>query len=63
MRACEQEREAALAGFLRARLQPYVDGHKTEFRDKVRSEAHELALLPFGTAMLHAIGCAFPLSL
>ena len=56
-----QEREAALAGILRARLQPYVDGHHEEFRKHVREEAHDLALLPVGTAMLHAIGCCPPL--
>lgn len=53
-----QERESALAGILRAKLQPFVDGNETQFREKALEDAHELALLPCGTAMLHAIGWA-----
>ena len=46
-----------LAGLLRQRLQPYATGNKEAFSKAVRTEADELARLPFGIAMLHCIGC------
>ncbi|KAK9808094.1 hypothetical protein WJX73_004672 [Symbiochloris irregularis] len=58
----QEEREAVLANILRQKLQPYLDGKKDEFRDGIREEARQLTLLPFGTALLHAIGSAYEMA-
>ncbi len=47
-----------LADKLKARLQPYVDGNKADFRITAKEDAARLADHAFGAPILHVIGCA-----
>ncbi len=53
-----QDRVKMLADKLKARLQPYVDGNKADFRISAKDEAARLADHAFGAPILHVIGCA-----
>ena len=53
-----QDRVKLLATKLKARLQPYVDGDKADFRIAAKDEAARLADHAFGAPILHVIGCA-----
>ena len=52
-----QDRVKMLADKLKARLQPYVDGNKADFRISAKDEAARLADHAFGAPILHVIGC------
>ena len=45
-----------LADKLKARLQPYVDGNKADFRITAKEDAARLADYAFGAPILHVIG-------
>ncbi len=53
-----QDRVKMLSDKLKARLQPYVDGNKADFRISAKDEAARLADHAFGAPILHVIGCA-----
>ena len=53
-----QERAKTLGELLKTRIQPYVDGHKADFRILMKDECARLANHAFGAPILHVIGCA-----